>query len=269
MSNQPIGILDSGIGGLSIWKEIVTQLPDESTIYIADSKNCPYGTRTQEEVYGLAKLMVNFLVGKGAKIIVLACNTVTVSCLDKLREDFLKLPIVGTVPVVKTATEKTFNGKIGILSTPSTASSAYQRHLIEQFAKNCEVINLGTKNLVPFVEKGETNTKKVKDVLRKELDKFIVNKVDTIALGCSHFPFLRKAMETIMGKKVMILDSTGAIARQTKRVLANSNKLSSQPSPLYEFYTTNGSKEFINVARKLVGNEMAKKIESVENVSLS
>jgi len=268
MNNQPIGILDSGVGGLSIWKEIVRELPGESTIYMADSINCPYGDKTSREIYILAKKLVQFLLDKKVKLIVLACNTITVFCIDKLRIDFPDIPIVGTVPAVKTAAEKTKNKKIGILSTESTAKSEYQKNLIRTFAKDCFVINKGDSELVPYIEKGDTKSEKVKKILRNIIEDFIAKDVDTITLGCSHFPFLKDEIKGIMEDRVKILDSGKAIARRVRRVLANNNNLSFANSPSYGFYTTGNSEEFEVVAKKLVGGEVRKLINSVQSISL-
>ncbi len=268
MNNQPIGILDSGVGGLSIWRKIVKELPNESTIYLADSLNCPYGERTPEEIYVLAKRLVKFLIAKKVKLIVLACNTVTVFCIDKLRVDFPDIQIVGTVPAVKTAVEQTKNHRIGILSTESTAKSNYQKNLINKFAKDCFVINKGDSELVPYIEKGDIKSGSVKKILRNALGEFIAKDVDTIALGCSHFPFLREEIGKIVGSKVKILDSGNAIARQARRVLTNNNSLSLSKNTLHEFYTTGNAEEFVKVSKKLVGNKLGELIKSIQSVSL-
>lgn len=268
MKNQPIGILDSGVGGLSIWKEIVLKLPNESTIYLADSLNCPYGEKTPQEIYVLAKRLVNFLLDQKVKLIVLACNTITVFCIDKLRADFPDIPIVGTVPVVKSASEQTRNKKIGILSTIATSKSKYQKNLIGKFAKDCVVVNIGTEELVPLVEKGEINGAKVQRSLKKILNEFVVKGVDTIALGCSHFPFLKDKIQNIMGKGVMVLDSSGAIARQARRVLTNNNSLSLSKNTSHEFYTTGDANKFIKVSKKLMEHRLKELIKSIQSVSL-
>jgi len=268
MNNQPIGILDSGVGGLSIWREIVSILPYESTVYIADSTNCPYGTKSSREIYFLAKRLVNFLVQKKVKLVVIACNTITVCCLDKLRKDFKNLPIVGTVPAIKTAVEHSRNRKIGILSTPVTSESKYQKDLIERFAKDCVVINLGIDKLVAFVERGETEGEKVKEVIKEELKQFVEHNVDTIAIGCSHFPFLQKTIGEVMGENVEILDPGKAIARQVKRVLENNNYLSSSNNPSYVFYTTGNTEEFTQVSKRLLGRKISPSINEVHGVSL-
>ena len=236
--NKPIGILDSGVGGLTIWREIVKELPNESTIYIADSKNCPYGIKTAEEIYNLAKRLAAFLVTQDVKLIVLACNTITVSCLDKLREEFKDVPIIGTVPVIKTASELTKNKKIGILSTSATSKSKYQKDLIEKFAGNCQVINIGTAKLARSIERGEN----VSLVLKNELKPFLETGVDTLVLGCSHFPLIKDQIQSIL-KDVQVLDSGAAIARQVKRVLEKEN-MRSKTKPNHNFYTTGDVKLF-------------------------
>ncbi len=254
MNNQPIGILDSGVGGLSVWQEVVKELPSESIIYLADSKNCPYGQRSKEEIYRLSKRLVSFLIKENVKALIIACNSITVSCLGQLRKDFPNLPIIGTVPVIKTASSQTKNGKIGILSTNATAKSEYQKKLIKNFAKGLEVINLGTDRLVSFVERGELGSGDVKKKLIQDLKPFKDKKVDVIALGCTHFPFLRSSIKNILGENIILLDSSLAIARQVRRVLVQNKHLSASKNPSYIFYTTGSSKDFKKVMKKLTGD---------------
>lgn len=251
--NKPIGILDSGLGGLTIWKEIVALLPHESTIYIADSQYAPYGMLSSEEIYKLSKRLIDFLIAKEAKVIVIACNTITVSCLDRLRTDYPGMAIIGTVPVVKTAAEVTQNNRIGVLSTTYTANSSYQKNLIEKFAGNCLFFNHGTDALVSFVERGELSGDKLEQTLSEVLLQFKQEKIDTLALGCTHFPFLRKQMQKILGEKVTILDSGPAIARQVKRVLENKKSETKTESHTYSFFTTGNTQ----VAKKLLAGTIA------------
>jgi UDP-N-acetylmuramoylalanine--D-glutamate ligase len=265
MNNNPIGVIDSGVGGLTIWRKIIAALPMESTIYLADSKNVPYGNKTQEQIYEFAKQMLRFLIERNVKAVVLACNTITVSCLAKLREDFPQIPIIGTVPVVKTAVEKTKNKKIGILSTEYTAQSDYQRKLIGSFADGCEVINLGTNQLVPLIEKGEVQGERINKALNEELKKFKEKNVDVIALGCSHFPFLTEEIQKIMGDEVLILESGEAIARQTKRVLEKINSLALENNPYHLFYATGNSDEFSKVSSELLNKNIKARQAILEN----
>ena len=266
MVNKSIGIIDSGIGGLSIWREIVKELPKESTIYLADSKNCPYGSKSSEEIYQLSKKLVTFLAQKKVKLIVLACNTITVSCLSKLRIEFPKIPIIGTVPVIKTASEITKNNKSGVLSTVRTAKSKYQKKLIQTFAGGARVLNIGTDKLVPIIENEETNMIKINKILNEELKPFLDFKIDTLALGCSHFPFLKKKMQKILGKKILILDSSAAIARQIERVLKNNKTLSVYNSRSYVLLTTGDLEKFKKLSKKLLGKKF--KNVAIKSISL-
>lgn len=268
MNNQPIGIIDSGVGGLSIWREIAKNLPHESTIYLADCANCPYGSKKEDEIYKLAKELVTFLVEKKVKLVVVACNTITVSCIDKLRLDFQNLPIIGIVPVIKTAASISKNKIIGVLSTKTTAESKYQKKLIKNFANGCKIINVGTDKLVPFVERGEIEGNAVEKDIRSSTNKFLQNGVDTIALGCSHFPFLKDVIQKVMGNKVLILDSAGAIARHTQRVLTNNNALASKVDVSHNFYTTGEIKQFVKVCKKLLGKKILGTVKSIDKASL-
>lgn len=246
MNNRPIGVLDSGVGGLTAWKEITKLLPKESTIYIADSKNVPYGNKTASQIHKLSRKLAQFLLENDVKLIVVACNAITVTCLDKLRKEFPQVPIVGTVPVVKTAGEKTKSGKIGILSTVRTAGSSYQKRLIKKFAQNLGVLNIGTDKLVPLIEKGED----VNPVLAEILEPF--KKVDVLALGCTHFPLIKDKIKKILGPKILILDSGPAIARQVRRVLVRNKLLSNGKKATHHFYTTANQKLYNRKAKKVV-----------------
>lgn len=264
MNNFPIGILDSGVGGLSVWQEIVALLPQESTVYICDQKNVPYGTKTAEEIYILARKMIIFLIEKEVKLIVIACNTITVSCLDALRQEFSQFPIIGAVPVIKLVAEISKNKKIGVLSTLRTANSEYQKELIKKFASGYTVVNKGTDKLVPLIEDGKID--ETKSVLPDILESF--RGVDTLALGCTHFPFIEQQIGDIMGKDVHLLDSGAAIARHVKRVLDKNDALRLNPNSEYTFYTTGNADKFAATAKNLVKEAVRGKIERVEEVSL-
>jgi len=243
MNNNPIGILDSGLGGLTVWKEIVELLPHESTVYIADSFNTPYGTKTPEEIFQLSKRSVDFLIEKQAKIIVTACNAISVSCIDLLRDTYPDISIVGTFPAVKTAVKVSKNKRIGILATTRTTTSVYQSELINQFASDCKVFKHGTDAIVPLIEKGEMKGVKMKKILEDVLAQFKVEGIDCLVLGCTHFPFIRDQMQEILGPGVVIVDSGEAIARRVKWLLEQYHRLAEKDrKPEYSFYTT-GDKE--------------------------
>ena len=264
MNNNPIGILDSGVGGLTVWREIIRELPHESTIYIADSANTPYGAKTPEEIYQLAKRLVDFLIRKQAKVIVVACNTITVTCLDQLRNDYPNVPMMGAVPVVKTAAEMSEHKRIGVLSTIRTAESDYQRMLIAKYAPDCQVMNIGTDKLVPIIEEGMLNGPELNAVLHEVLKPFSDHAVDTVALGCTHYPFIRHLIETHLGSNIRLLDSGAAIGRQIHRVMAH-NGVEHNTEPFwYEFYTTGNEAVMRQLLRSLNTDYLPVKIARVE-----
>lgn len=262
--NNPIGIIDSGVGGLSVWREIIALLPHESTIYLADQKNVPYGTKDPEEIYKLAKRLVAFLLSSHVKIIVIACNTITVTSIKRLREEYPQVPIIGTVPVVKKAVEITKNGRIGILSTISTAESEYQKQLIKKYAENMHVINIGCDKLVPLVEQGIINGRSVEEAVALDIGEFKKNKIDTLALGCTHFPFIRSVLHKLLGEDVQLLDSGSAIARQVKRILEHNVSLADTLGGSHLFFTTGNAENFKNVAKKLLGSTITTEIREIE-----
>lgn len=266
MQNFPIGILDSGVGGLSVWQEIVGLLPHESTVYICDQENIPYGAKSAEEIHFLARKLIQFLIQRQVKLIVIACNTITVSCLDDLRQEFPQIPIIGAAPVVKFAAAVSKNRKIGILSTSRTANSDYQKHIIRTFAQDCQVTNEGTDQLVPLIEKGELAA--VTHILPSILQPFKDAGVDTIALGCTHYPFIEQQIGDSMGKTVHLLDSGAAIARHVQRILDHNELLVHEKDSQYSFYTTGDAGQFTETAKRLVNQAVRDKIEGVEKVIL-
>lgn len=255
--NNPIGIIDSGVGGLSVASVIIREPPNESIIYLADSKNCPYGDKTSQEIYNLSKQMIKYLIENKAKLVLIACNTITTSCIDKLRKDFPKIPIVGIVPVIKTAVIETKNGKIGVFSTGVTAKSKYQKDLIKEFAKGCKVINEGSSKLAQLIEKLDLEA--VNRILNQELKVFIDNKVDVLALGCSHFSLVKDIIQKYL-PDVLILDSSDAVVRQIKRILKRNKMLSNSKDTSYNFYTTGDLKAIEYFINKLTNKAKLSRI---------
>lgn len=253
MRKQPIGVMDSGVGGLTVLKEIIKELPHEATVYIGDSHNAPYGKRTSEDIQQLATKLIQFLLKKDAKIIVIACNTITVNGIEKLRIQFPEVPIVGTVPVVKSAARVTKNKKIGVLATETTAKSPYNKRLIHDFAADCEVVTIGTNNLVPLIE--TDNRRLLPGTVAKELARFKRKGVDVVVLGCTHFPILRPQIRHFLGKEVALLDSGGAVARQVRRVLMANNALSEKPHKSHVFFTTGVKDPFAFMVKRVLKKE--------------
>lgn len=251
----PIGILDSGLGGLTIWREIRQQLPKESTIYIGDHAYLPYGGRSVRVIRQRVKYLITFLLKKGAKLIVVACNTATVAGIDTFRSWFPSVPIIGVVPVVKTAASLTKTKHVAVLSTPNTAASSYQERLIKSFADGCTVENIGVPDLVSLIEAGEADGRETA-ILHRFLDPLKKRNIDVIALGCTHYPFIKDAIRNIVGDEVAIIDSGGAVARHTARILDANRLRALGAKPYTVFYTTGDAKNVTRIASKLTGEHI-------------
>lgn len=224
MSKQPIGIFDSGVGGISIWKEIITLLPHEDTIYLADSKNAPYGQRSTQKIIDLSIKNTELLLKKGCKIIVVACNTATTNAISYLRSTY-DIPFIGIEPAIKPAALQTKTNAIGILATKGTLSSELFYKTSGKFTEGIKVIEQIGEGLVPLIESGSIDSPEMKTLLKKYLDPMLKQHIDHLVLGCSHYPFLIPTIREIIGKKVTIIDSGEAVAKQTKAILEKNNML--------------------------------------------
>ena len=224
MSNSnPIGLFDSGIGGTSIWKEIHQLLPNENTIYLADSKNAPYGKRSKQEIIALCCKNVDFLLQQNCKIIVVACNTATTNAIKELREKYT-IPIIGIEPAIKTAANLTKTETIGILATKGTLNSELFNKQVASFS-SIKILEQVGHGLVELIENGEINTPKMENLLKKYLKPMIVENIDYLVLGCSHYPYLIPLIKKIIPKTVQIIDSGQAVAKQTKAILEEHNMI--------------------------------------------
>ena len=251
MRDTPIGIIDSGSGGLSIWEHITSLLPHEATVYIGDHGNVPYSSKTEGFIRNHVPILIEFLLAHNAKLVVIACNTATVAGINHYRGLYPDLPIVGVVPVVKTAAERSIKKCFAVLSTPFTANSQYQKDLIKKFADRCTVHSVGCPNVVSLIEMGEASSKRLKKELRELLQPF-VQRIDVLALGCTHFPFLRPVIRDIVGEEVQILDSGGAVARQVKRILEHNRSLGAASKPRHMFFTTGNAGHVTKIATALL-----------------
>ncbi|MBT8261673.1 MAG: glutamate racemase [Bacteroidia bacterium] len=236
-ANNPIGIFDSGVGGTSIWKEIHQLLPNESTIYLADSHHAPYGIRTPAEIVDLSIKNTDRLLEFGAKLVVVACNTATTNAISLLRKKY-DIPFVGIEPAIKPAALHSKTGKIGILATRGTLSSALFSQTSEEFTKDISVVEVVGEGLVPLIENGEFDNPLMEELLRKYTEPMIEANVDYLVLGCSHYPYLIPKLTEILPKQVKIIDSGIAVARQTKFLLEKHNLIRTDISkPSLEFFS--------------------------------
>lgn len=216
---RPIGVFDSGLGGLSVLREMRTMLPAEDVLYYADNAYCPYGVRSREEIQDRSERISRLLSDEGAKAIVVACNTASAMSIEHLRAAFPDVPFVGLEPAVKPAVKLTRSGKVGVLATPRTVAGERLRWLIETHANGIEVRTVAATGLVELVEAGTLSGPKVVEALRPLLDPMLEAEVDVVVLGCTHYPFLRAEIEAYVGERIPVIDSGVAIAKRTREVL--------------------------------------------------
>lgn len=244
MNKQPIGIFDSGIGGTSIWKEIHNLLPNEHTVYLADSANAPYGSKGKDAIISLSIKNTEYLINKGCKLIVVACNTATTNAIDFLRETY-STPFIGIEPAIKPAALHTKTNAIGILATKGTLSSALFSKTSGLFASNLTVIEQQGEGIVELIENGKLFSKEMKTLLGLYLKPMIDANIDYLVLGCTHYPYLMPLLIDILPSHVKIIDSGEAVARQTKSVLEKNTLLNTKITASKNEFYTNGNPEII------------------------
>lgn len=247
--NRPIGIFDSGIGGTSIWAAIHELLPLEKTIYLADSKNAPYGQKSKSEIIALSKKNTEFLLNMNCKLIVVACNTATTNAIQELRTMY-SVPFIGIEPAIKPAALHSKTHTIGILATKGTLNSDLFHATAEKF-KEIKIIEQVGHGLVELIENGEMDTTEMSHLLQSYLKPMIEANIDYLVLGCSHYPYLIPQIKKIVPKHIQIIDSGEAVARQTQHVLKEKVGLASGKNITPVFYTNSSSK----VLKAILGNQ--------------
>lgn len=249
MSNYPIGIFDSGVGGTSIFKEIHALLPNENIIYLADSRNAPYGNKTQEEIKNLSIKNTEYLLNKGCKIIVVACNTATTNAITYLRESY-EVPFIGIEPAIKPAALNTKTNAVGILATKGTLSSQLFHKTSDLYANGIKMVEQIGEGIVPLIESGKLNSDEMKDLLQLYLEPMLKANIDYLVLGCTHYPYLIPMLETMLPEGVKIIDSGLAVAKQTKAVLQSQDLLNlDEATPSVKLHSNSN----IEVLNTLVG----------------
>jgi len=237
MQKGPIGIFDSGVGGTSIWKEINALLPSENTIYLADSKNAPYGEQSRDEIIQLSIKNTEFLLNKGCKLIVVACNTATTNAIKFLRENYA-LPFIGIEPAIKPAALNSKSGTIGVLATKGTLTSQLFSRTAKDHTANITVVEQEGKGLVTLIESGAINKKETEALLKKYLKPMIDANIDHLVLGCTHYPYLIPILKKLLPEQVSIIDCGEAVARQTEKVLRENDLLNTSKEKVkHQFYT--------------------------------
>lgn len=247
-NNQPIGIFDSGIGGTSIWREIHQLLPDEKTIYLADSKNAPYGQKSKQEIIALSMKNTDLLLKMHCKLIVVACNTATTNAIRELRAKY-DVPFIGIEPAIKPAATHSQTQTIGILATQGTLISELFNKTAQKF-QSTKIIEQVGHGLVQLIESGQINSPEMTKLLESYLKPMIEANIDYLVLGCSHYPYLIPQIKKILPDHIRIIDSGEAVARQTQNLLKNKVGFTSEKNNQPVFYTNSNPK----VLKEILGN---------------
>lgn len=239
-NNKPIGVFDSGIGGTSIWKAIHNLLPNEQTIYLADSKNAPYGQKSKNEIIALSMKNVDLLIEMGCKLIVVACNTATTNAIQELRAKY-DIPFIGIEPAIKPAATNSKTQTIGILATKGTLNSELFNKTTEKY-QDTKIIEQIGYGLVQLIEDGQINSLEMTQLLYSYLTPMIDANIDYLVLGCSHYPYLIPQIKKILPEHIHIIDSGQAVARQTQKILRDEVGFSTAKSSKPIFYTNTNPK---------------------------
>lgn len=235
LNNKPIGFFDSGVGGISVLKEARNLLPHENFIYYGDSKNAPYGVKSVDEVKTLTFDAVDFLISKGVKAIVIACNTATSAAIDDLRSYYRDMPIIGIEPALKPAVERESqnSGSIIIMATPMTLCETKFKSLMNSYKQQAEIVPLPCAGLVELIENGKTEGEEVNSYLYKKLEPYLNSSISSVVLGCTHYPFIKGELSKLLSKNTNIIDGSLGTSKQLKRQLENINALNNQSKQGY------------------------------------
>jgi glutamate racemase len=244
-NNNPIGIFDSGVGGISIWKEIHELLPNESTIYLADSINAPYGQKCKQEIIDLCFKNTELLIKKNCKLIVVACNTATTNAIKQLRAKY-EIPFIGIEPAIKPAAINSKTKSIGILATKGTLSSELFHDTTELYSDNIKITEQVGVGLVELIESGNIDSPEMTSLLNKYLTAMISYNIDYLVLGCSHYPFLIPKIKKMIPNNISIIDSGKAVAKQVQNILDKQKCLSENNNNTLNIFHTNKNSDVLN-----------------------
>jgi len=224
-TNHPIGVFDSGVGGLSVLRAMRALIPNETIVYFGDQGHVPYGPRPMKQIQSFSEGIAQFLIDQDAKLIVVACNTASAAALKYLREKFPAMSFVGMEPAIKPAVEHTETGVVGVLATPATFQGALYASVVERFGAGVELIQSTCPGLVQQIEGGDLEGKSTRKILEDALFPMLGRNIDTVVLGCTHYPFVIPLIQKIVGDKVRVIDPAPSVARQAKRLLEAQGKL--------------------------------------------
>lgn len=251
LANAPIGVFDSGIGGLSVLKHIHSRLPAEHLHYFADSRYAPYGNQTPEFIRQRAHAIADFLLVKGVKALVVACNTATAAAIDSLRVHY-RVPVIGMEPAVKPAVAASKNGIIGVLATTGTLQSAQFAALLENYGQHVKIITQACPGLVELIERGELGGSAMREMVTRYLTPLLDAGADTIVLGCTHYPFIQPLISEMIGSGRQIIETGAAVARQVEHRLQTAHLLNLQShSGIVKIHSNNSAPDIAKVIQGL------------------
>lgn len=263
MNNNPIGVFDSGIGGLTVVSEILKQLPNENIIYLGDTARVPYGTRGQEIIKKFALELASFLLKRKVKFLVVACNTISSTCLDAI-ESISSVPVLGVIyGVAQTAVKATKTNIIGVIGTQATISSKVYNRIIKKLNPKAKIITQACPLFVPLAEEELTNDNATLLIARDYLKKFKNTKVDVLILGCTHYPIFKKIIQKVVGKKVKLIDSAKPTAEELKKLLVEKKLLNSSRKTRHEFFVTDAPKRVYTIAKAFLGKTLNGRLEEI------
>ncbi|MFD2613308.1 glutamate racemase [Paenibacillus gansuensis] len=254
---QAIAILDSGVGGLTVVKEVMRQLPQEKIIYFGDTARTPYGPRPSEDVVSFTRQIVDYLIQFSPKMIVIACNTATAVALEDIRSR-VNIPVVGVIhPGARAAIKATKTGIVGVIGTDGTIRSGAYEHALKQIAPQLQVVSRACPDFVPLVEKGQFRTSHTYKVVERALYDLKDNAMDCLILGCTHYPFLTETISEVMGPEVALISSADETAREISTILYQSNQLArSDETPIHQFFCSGEPGMFRKIAQDWLGDHI-------------
>jgi glutamate racemase len=253
MNNNPIGFFDSGVGGTSVWKEVIELLPHENTIYLADSKHAPYGRKSKEEIVRLCIKNTEYLLSQNCKLIAVPCNTATTNAISYLRTHY-EVPFIGIEPAIKPAALKSDTRKVGILATRGTLSSKLFNDTQKEFTQYVNTIEIVGTGIVELIEAGKKDTEEMRDLLVGITEPFMISGIDYLVLGCSHYPYIKGMLQELLPTRVHIIDSGAAAARQTLNILKSQNLLNLSSTAGKHFLYSNLQIETLDSLTSEIGN---------------
>ncbi len=250
--SQAVGVFDSGVGGLSVLAEIRRQLPGENILYFADTKHMPYGSRPLSEVRSFSQSIIEFFLSRSVKLVVVACNTASAAALKYLRQTFPHIPFVGMEPAVKPAAAHSRSGKVGVLATQATFQGELFESVVDRFAKDVTVIETPCPGLAEYIERAPNDTTGLEQLLRCWIDPLLEQGIDSLVLGCTHYPLVKETIQRVAGENITIFDPSIAIARRVRQVLGDHGGLTEGQNGMTEYFASGDINAFTDVVEKIL-----------------